>query len=163
MEKAYADTVRLLLPAAPEVFAYNIFAMKGGTAINLFVQDMPCLSADIDVVYTPWQTPRAGATLGMAGAESSSRVGFATSSAARYSRTARAGASPWVQFFGLSGAQGLARLASGLMMLSCAAKPSPPTKPPDIQRRSKSNRHLYHHRPVANDRAYLNAAIKAWN
>src|SRR3546814_16951587 len=32
--------------------------MKGGTAINLFVQDMPRLSVDIDVVYLPWQTPR---------------------------------------------------------------------------------------------------------
>ena len=44
MDKAYADTVRLLLTAAPDVFANDIFAMKGGTAINLFVQDMPRLS-----------------------------------------------------------------------------------------------------------------------
>ena len=58
MDKAYADTVRLLLTAAPDVFANDIFAMKGGTAINLFVQDMLRLSVDIDVVYTPWQTPR---------------------------------------------------------------------------------------------------------
>lgn len=58
MDKTYADTVRLLLSVAPDVFANNIFAMKGGTAINLFVQDMPRLSVDIDVVYTPWQTPR---------------------------------------------------------------------------------------------------------
>jgi predicted nucleotidyltransferase component of viral defense system len=58
MDKAYADTVRLLLTVAPEVFANEIFAMKGGTAINLFVQDMPRLSVDIDVVYIPWQTPR---------------------------------------------------------------------------------------------------------
>lgn len=58
MDKAYADTVRLLLTAAPDVFANDIFAMKGGTAINLFVQDMPRLSVDIDVVYTPWKTPR---------------------------------------------------------------------------------------------------------
>ena len=49
----YADAVRLLLAAAPEVFANDIFAMKGGTAINLFVRDMPRLSVDIDVVYTP--------------------------------------------------------------------------------------------------------------
>ncbi len=58
MDKSYADTVRLLLSVAPDVFANNTFAMKGGTAINLFVQDMPRLSVDIDVVYTPWQTPR---------------------------------------------------------------------------------------------------------
>ncbi len=61
MDKTYADTVRLLLSVAPDVFANDIFAMKGGTAINLFVQDMPRLSVDIDVVYTPWQTPRAQA------------------------------------------------------------------------------------------------------
>lgn len=58
MDKAYADTVRLLLAVAPTVFANEIFAMKGGTAINLFVQDMPRLSVDIDVVYMPWQVPR---------------------------------------------------------------------------------------------------------
>src|SRR5690606_8242831 len=50
--------VRLLLAVAPDVFANDIFAMKGGTAINLFVRDMPRLSVDIDVVYLPWQTPR---------------------------------------------------------------------------------------------------------
>ena len=32
MDRAYADTVRLLLAIAPEVFANDIFAMKGGTA-----------------------------------------------------------------------------------------------------------------------------------
>ncbi|WP_068809601.1 nucleotidyl transferase AbiEii/AbiGii toxin family protein [Thauera phenolivorans] len=58
MDKTYADTVRLLLAVAPDVFANDIFAMKGGTAINLFVREMPRLSVDIDVVYLPWQTPR---------------------------------------------------------------------------------------------------------
>ncbi|HEY9100243.1 MAG TPA: nucleotidyl transferase AbiEii/AbiGii toxin family protein [Thiobacillus sp.] len=58
MDKTYADTVRLLLAVTPDVFASDIFAMKGGTAINLFLQDMPRLSVDIDVVYLLWQTPR---------------------------------------------------------------------------------------------------------
>lgn len=58
MDKTYADTVRLLLGITPDVFANDIFAMKGGTAINLFLQNMPRLSVDIDVVYLPWQTPR---------------------------------------------------------------------------------------------------------
>jgi hypothetical protein len=58
MDKRYADTVLLLLTVAPEVFASDLFAMKGGTAINLFMQDMPRLSVDIDVVYRPWQSPR---------------------------------------------------------------------------------------------------------
>jgi len=67
MDKTYADAVRLLLAAAPEVFANDIFAMKGGTAINLFVRDMPRLSVDIDVVYTPWQIPREQALGAIAG------------------------------------------------------------------------------------------------
>ena len=58
MDKTYADTVRLLLAVTPAVFNNDIFAMKGGTAINLFVQDMPRLSVDIDVVYRPWETQR---------------------------------------------------------------------------------------------------------
>jgi predicted nucleotidyltransferase component of viral defense system len=58
MDRVYADTVRLLLTVAPEVFASDLFAMKGGTALNLFLHDMPRLSVDIDVVYMPWQTSR---------------------------------------------------------------------------------------------------------
>jgi Nucleotidyl transferase AbiEii toxin, Type IV TA system len=48
MTPSYIDTVRLLLAIAPAVFASGRFAMKGGTALNLFVQDMPRLSVDID-------------------------------------------------------------------------------------------------------------------
>lgn len=58
MDNAYADTVRLLLTVAPDVFRNPAFAMKGGTAINMFVRDMPRLSVDIDVVYTPWNILR---------------------------------------------------------------------------------------------------------
>lgn len=58
MDKAYAGTVRLLLAIVPDVFANDLFAMKGGTAINLVVRDMPRLSVDIDVVYLSWQAPR---------------------------------------------------------------------------------------------------------
>lgn len=59
MDKAYADTVRLLLSVAPAVFASKLFAMKGSMAINLFVRNMPRLSVDINVVYLPRLTPRA--------------------------------------------------------------------------------------------------------
>jgi hypothetical protein len=52
MEKFYVDTARLLLATLPEVFAFPKFALKGGTALNLFIQDMPRLSVDIDVVFT---------------------------------------------------------------------------------------------------------------
>jgi len=58
MEKSYVDTVRLLLESVPVIFRTPHFAMKGGTAINLFVQKMPRLSVDIDVVYTDHTTPR---------------------------------------------------------------------------------------------------------
>jgi hypothetical protein len=58
MDKLYSDTVRLLLVIAPDIFKNEIFAMKGGTAINLFVRDMPRLSVDIDLVYKKWNTPR---------------------------------------------------------------------------------------------------------
>jgi predicted nucleotidyltransferase component of viral defense system len=67
MDKAYADTVRLLLAVAPDVFVNDIFALKGGTALNLFLHDMPRLSVDIDVVYVPWQTPRERALADIAG------------------------------------------------------------------------------------------------
>jgi len=52
MNQEYIDTVRLMLAIAPAVFRSPRFALKGGTALNLFVQDMPRLSIDIDVVFT---------------------------------------------------------------------------------------------------------------
>lgn len=52
MHSRYLDIVRLLIDAAPFVFSENCFALKGGTAINLFVEDMPRLSVDIDLVFT---------------------------------------------------------------------------------------------------------------
>lgn len=51
MTEEYAKVVLLLLNAAPAIFESGAFAMKGGTALNLFVQDMPRLSVDIDVVF----------------------------------------------------------------------------------------------------------------
>jgi predicted nucleotidyltransferase component of viral defense system len=61
MTPDYIDTVRLLLAIAPTVFASGRFAMKGGTALNLFVQDMPRLSIDIDVVYVDHHPDREAA------------------------------------------------------------------------------------------------------
>jgi hypothetical protein len=51
VNQVYLDTARLLIQVAPLVFADNMFALKGGTAINLFVRDMPRLSVDLDVVF----------------------------------------------------------------------------------------------------------------
>jgi predicted nucleotidyltransferase component of viral defense system len=39
----------------------NSLALKGGTAINLFVSDMPRLSVDIDLTYINWEDDRATA------------------------------------------------------------------------------------------------------
>lgn len=48
---AYRNQVRLLLSVLPEVARENCFALHGGTAINLFIRDMPRLSVDIDLTY----------------------------------------------------------------------------------------------------------------
>ena len=61
IDKSYIDTVRLLLESLPVIFETPRFAMKGGTAINLFIQNMPRLSVDIDVVYADYTTPRPAA------------------------------------------------------------------------------------------------------
>jgi len=49
----YRHQVALLIRALPFVAAEPDFALKGGTAINLFVRDMPRLSVDIDLTYLP--------------------------------------------------------------------------------------------------------------
>jgi hypothetical protein len=58
MNRAYLDAVRLLLAVAPSIFRQPGFALKGGTAINLFVQEMPRLSVDLDLVFTDHQAGR---------------------------------------------------------------------------------------------------------
>src|SRR5680860_1331398 len=47
----YYAQVQLLIRLLPMVAAETCFALKGGTAINLFVRDFPRLSVDIDLVY----------------------------------------------------------------------------------------------------------------
>ncbi|MCO5946718.1 nucleotidyl transferase AbiEii/AbiGii toxin family protein [Mucilaginibacter flavidus] len=51
--EAYKKQVSLLLNVLPEVAKETCFALHGGTAINLFVRDMPRLSVDIDLTYLP--------------------------------------------------------------------------------------------------------------
>ncbi|MGE0175293.1 MAG: nucleotidyl transferase AbiEii/AbiGii toxin family protein [Oligoflexales bacterium] len=50
----YREQVDLLLRILPFVAQESCFALKGGTAINLFLRDMPRLSVDIDLVYLPF-------------------------------------------------------------------------------------------------------------
>ena len=49
----YRRQAALLIRTIPLVAAETCFALKGGTAINLFVRDMPRLSVDIDLTYLP--------------------------------------------------------------------------------------------------------------
>lgn len=52
MNKMYHKQVGLLLSVLPEVAKEDCFALHGGTAINLFVRNMPRLSIDVDLTYT---------------------------------------------------------------------------------------------------------------
>lgn len=58
MNQTYLDTARLLTQVAPLVFIDDTFALKGGTAINLFIRDMPRLSVDLDLVFSDHRMPR---------------------------------------------------------------------------------------------------------
>jgi hypothetical protein len=49
----YRRQVGLLVRTLPYVAEEECFALKGGTAINLFVRDLPRLSIDIDLTYLP--------------------------------------------------------------------------------------------------------------
>ena len=49
----YYKQVQLLLEVLPYINNEECFALKGGTAINMFVRDMPRLSVDIDLMYLP--------------------------------------------------------------------------------------------------------------
>jgi len=53
MRQAYVSQLRLLLRILPIVAEETKFALKGGTAINLFYRDLPRLSVDIDLTYLP--------------------------------------------------------------------------------------------------------------
>ena len=52
MTSNYAQQAALVIKAIPLIAKEVIFALKGGTAINLFELDMPRLSVDIDLTFT---------------------------------------------------------------------------------------------------------------
>ena len=51
-QDAYRQQVALLIRTIPFVAQEQCFALKGGTAINLFVRDLPRLSVDIDLTLS---------------------------------------------------------------------------------------------------------------
>lgn len=55
----YRNQVELLIRCLPALASVEQFALKGGTAINLFHQDLPRLSVDIDLTYLPIETRNA--------------------------------------------------------------------------------------------------------
>jgi len=52
-DPVYVRQAKLLLRCLPEIGKQSCFALKGGTAINLFIRSMPRLSVDIDLAYLP--------------------------------------------------------------------------------------------------------------
>ncbi|WP_278189502.1 nucleotidyl transferase AbiEii/AbiGii toxin family protein [Thiothrix fructosivorans] len=53
MHPTFSEQVRLLVTAMPYVAQETCFALKGGSAINLFLRNLPRLSVDLDLVYLP--------------------------------------------------------------------------------------------------------------
>ena len=53
IDAVYFRQAELLLRVLPLVDREAVFALKGGTAINFFVRDLPRVSVDIDLVYLP--------------------------------------------------------------------------------------------------------------
>jgi len=53
MEPIYIRQTELLLRVLPYIHEVSVFALHGGTAINLFHDEMPRLSVDIDLTYLP--------------------------------------------------------------------------------------------------------------
>ena len=53
-DSIYKAQVDLLIQILPIIDEEKVFALKGGTAINLFIRDLPRLSVDIDLTYLPF-------------------------------------------------------------------------------------------------------------
>ena len=61
-DNPYFKQVGLLVRVLPHLARETAFALKGGTAINLFYRDMPRLSVDLDLVYLPVEERQATLT-----------------------------------------------------------------------------------------------------
>lgn len=58
----YKSQADLLLQVLPHIATEKSLALKGGTAINLFLRNMPRLSVDIDLTYLPFDNREAALT-----------------------------------------------------------------------------------------------------
>ncbi len=52
--QSYLNQADFLLQVIPHIATEKALALKGGTAINLFLRNMPRLSVDIDLTYLPF-------------------------------------------------------------------------------------------------------------
>jgi len=52
-DTVFFKQAELLLRILPLIYKEEIFALKGGTAINFFLRNLPRLSVDIDLTYLP--------------------------------------------------------------------------------------------------------------
>lgn len=55
MNADYTKQASLVIKAIPHIATEDVFALKGGTAINLFERDLPRLSVDVDLTYTAFE------------------------------------------------------------------------------------------------------------
>ena len=55
MDEKYLKQVELVVKVLNHIEKENCFALKGGTAINLFYNHLPRLSVDIDLTYTGFE------------------------------------------------------------------------------------------------------------
>ncbi len=58
----YEEQTKLLVQVLPEVAKEDCFALKGGTAINLFYRDLPRVSVDIDLCYVNFEDRKTAIT-----------------------------------------------------------------------------------------------------
>ncbi len=79
-ETPYYRQAELILEVLPVIDRHDVFALKGGTAINFFVRDLPRLSVDIDLTYLP-VTRREQALLDITEALRETRIGTYLASA----------------------------------------------------------------------------------
>ena len=56
IKQEYLNQVSLLVEVLPYIAHEKCFALKGGTAINMFYQNLPRLSVDIDLTYSEFCT-----------------------------------------------------------------------------------------------------------
>lgn len=52
-ESPYYHQAELAIRIIPFIYQEEVMAIKGGTAINYFVRNLPRLSLDIDLTYVP--------------------------------------------------------------------------------------------------------------